>query len=132
MVDPRNRYSHINLNLNLVLAFAVVLLGVATLSPQVSPAAQASKGAPPVVDGETQLFPGYPRQFDGAGHIDRMGDQEIVISDELLRLPSGADLHTPNSRNASKSRFAEGDYVGYRLDESGAIESLWLLKKGKR
>jgi hypothetical protein len=86
----------------------------------------------PVVDGETRLYPGYPLQFDGVGPIDRIGEHEIVVGDDLRALPSGADLHTPNSRHAGKSRFEVGDYVGYQLDESGAIESLWLLQKGKR
>jgi hypothetical protein len=102
------------------------------LLPASAMADQKSRQKLPVVDGETQLFPGYPRLFDGYGHIDRMGEKEIVIGDDLRPLPSRAELHTPRSSNAGIGRFAVGDYVGYQLDDSGAIESLWLLQKGKR
>jgi hypothetical protein len=113
-----------------VLAIAMVFLA---LSPVNSVCAgQDDRGALPRVDGETQLFPGYPLQFDGLGHIDRIAEREIVVDDDLRALPSGADLHTPHSSHASRGRFAVGDYVGYQLDDKGAISSLWLLKKGKR
>lgn len=124
----RDRYSR-----NAILiGFAIALLGMGILLPTTVLAGQGSKNNLPVVDGETQLFPGYPLQFDGVGHIDRMGDKEIVIGDDLRSLPARAALHTPRSSSAGIGRFAVGDYVGYQLDDEGAIESLWLLQKGKR
>lgn len=122
------RYTRIGM----IVGLAIAVLAIGILLPETTLAGQRSTSDPPVVDGETQLFPGYPRQFDGVGFIDRIGEKEIVVDDGLRALPSGADLHTPKSSHASRSRFAEGDYVGYQLDEAGAIESLWLLKKGKR
>jgi hypothetical protein len=116
----------------MVVGLAIALLTTGTLLPQTTLAGQKADKNLPVVDGETQLFPGYPRQFDGVGHIDRIGEKEIVVDDDLRALPSGADLHTPHSSHASRGRFAVGDYVGYQLDDKGAISSLWLLKKGKR
>lgn len=124
----RDRYSRIGI----VLGLAIALLGMGTLLPEAALAGQNSNDKLPVVNGETQLFPGYPLQFDGVGHIDRMGEAEIVIGDYLLTLSSGTDFHTPRSSHASIGRFAEGDYVGFQLDDAGAIESLWLLQKGKR
>lgn len=124
----RNRYSRIGI----VIGIAIALLGIGTIIPDATLAGQNSKRNLPVVDGETQLFPGYPRQFDGYGLIDRIGEKEIVVSDSLRPLPSRAALHTPRSSSAGIGRFAVGDYVGYQLDDEGAIESLWLLQKGKR
>ena len=128
MRKEKLRYSRIGMVVGLLIA----LLGMGILFPPTPSAGQGSKNGLPVVDGETQLFPGYPRQFDGAGFIDRLGEKEVVIGDILLPLPSSAQLHTPRSSSASISRFAEGDYVGYQRDDSGAIESLWLLQKEKR
>jgi hypothetical protein len=116
-----------------VIGLTVALLGAGSAFPTEAVfAGEQQERELPRVDGETQLFPGYPYRFDGHGIVDRVGEEEIVISDELLPLPSGADLHTPRGGNAGIGRFAEGDYVGYQLDESGAIESLWRLQKGKR
>ncbi|MDJ0783925.1 MAG: hypothetical protein QNJ22_18280 [Desulfosarcinaceae bacterium] len=112
------------------LAIVVLCLGIGMTVP--AWADQDDKRDLPLVDGETQLFPGYPLQFDGVGTIDRLGGKEIVISDDLLHLPSRAELHTPNNSRAGIGRFDEGDYVGYQLDEDRNIESLWLLQKGKR
>ena len=117
---------------SLIGMLTIALAGIVALLPASAMADKTSKGDLPLVDGETQLFPGYPRHFDGVGHIDRIGQKEIVISDDLRVLSSGADLHTPRSSSAGIGRFAVGDYVGYQLDDSGAIESLWLLQKGKR
>ena len=111
---------------------AIVVACLALIPADRALAGQRDKQDLPRVDGETRLYPGYPLQFDGVGCIDRIGENEIVVDDDLRRLPSGADLHTPSSRHASKGRFSVGDYVGYQLDADGAIESLWLLKKGKR
>jgi hypothetical protein len=122
------RYERIGMIVGLVIA----VLATSTFLPETTLAGQRADKDLPVVDGETQPFPGYPRQFDGVGFIDRIGDVEIVIDDGLQKLPSSADLHTPRSSHAGKGRFKVGDYVGFQLNEEGAIESLWLLKKGKR
>jgi hypothetical protein len=111
---------------------AITLMCLALLPTDRALAGQRDRQDLPRVDGETRLYPGYPLQFDGVGRIDRIGENEIVVGDDLRRLPSSASLHTPNSSHAGKGRFAKGDYVGYQLDTDGAIESLWLLKKGKR
>jgi hypothetical protein len=116
----------------LIKVLAVTMVCLALLPANSVWAGQDNRREWPVVDGETRLYPGYPLQFDGVGPIDRIGERDIVVGDDLRSLPSGADLRTPNSRHAGKSRFEVGDYVGYQLDESGAIESLWLLQKGKR
>ena len=129
MRKNRNRLAH----LALIFGLTIALLGAGPLLPnQPLFAAEQTQRELPRVDGETRLYPGYPYQFDGIGIIDRIGEEELVVSDELLILPIDADLHTPRSSSASKSSFGEGDYVGYQLDESGAIQSLWLLQKGNR
>jgi hypothetical protein len=117
----------------LIIGLAVIFFGAGIPFPTgAALAGEKQKQELPKVDGETRLYPGYPYRFDGVGMIDRVGEAELVVSDKLLMLSSGVDLHTPGSSHASIGRFAEGDYVGYQLDTDGAIESLWLLKKGKR
>jgi hypothetical protein len=129
MRKKKNRLSH----LSLIIGHSVVLLGAGVPFPTETVfSGEQQERKLPRVDGETQLYPGYPYRFDGAGIIDRLVETEIVISDVLLVFSSGVDLHTPRSSSAGIGRFEVGDYVGYQLDESGAIESLWLLQKGKR
>lgn len=122
----------INVRNGIIVMLLSAILGIGCFAiPTITLAGQSIKDKLPIVDGETQLFPGYPLHFDGVGHIDRIGKKEIVISDDLLFLPSQADLRTPRSRSANVRSFQEGDYVGYQLDGSGAIKSLWLLHKGQ-
>jgi hypothetical protein len=70
----------------------------------------------------------YPEKFDGIGRIDRLGEDQIIIDDGTKRLASGVSFATPSSQYAGREPFRVGTTVGYVLNRSGEIQSLWLLK----
>jgi len=71
----------------------------------------------------------YPKKFDGEGYIDRIAKDEIVIDDCGYRFSRFVRYATPTRKNAVRSRFRAGDFVGYITNSKHEIESLWLLKK---
>ena len=120
--------------------FTVTICGIMTavmlLAPGINPCADAESrrmGGSAVTNvSDNPLYPGYPEDFDSIGRLDRIADEEVVISDVLYRLSPSAAYHTPNHSNASPSRFHDGDYVGCLIDESGEIESIWLISRAER
>ena len=75
------------------------------------------------------VLPGhYPDKFDGTGHIDRIGDNEIVIDDSLYRISSFVKYHTPKTSNTSSGWFRAGDLVGFIKNSNNEIISLWLME----
>jgi hypothetical protein len=70
----------------------------------------------------------YPKGFDGYGRINRIGDEEIVISETRLKLSPGITYATPRSRHASKYAFQTDDLVAYLVNREREIVSLWLIK----
>jgi len=69
----------------------------------------------------------YPRGFDGYGIIDRINNNEVVISDSFIKLSPKVKLNTPRSKNTSDYHFTRGKSVAYLLNENREIESLWLI-----
>ena len=69
----------------------------------------------------------YPKGFDGYGRIDRIGDNEIVISDTQLKLARGITYATPTG-SGSKASFKARNLVGYIVNDKREIVSLWLIK----
>jgi len=75
------------------------------------------------------VLPGhYPGKFDGTGHIDRIGDNEIVIDDSLYKISPFVKYHTPGASNTSIGRFRAGDLVGFIKNSDNDVISLWLVK----
>lgn len=74
---------------------------------------------------------GYPDSFDGKGIIIafNLKNNHINISDISFYLSPRATFNTPTLLDASPGWFRKGQKVGYVLDDSGNIESLWLLKE---
>ena len=70
----------------------------------------------------------YPRGFDGYGVIDRLTDNEMVISDTFFKLSADVKYNTPRSSDTSDYYFKTGRSVAYLLNEDREIESLWLIK----
>jgi hypothetical protein len=70
----------------------------------------------------------YPEEFDGTGWLNRIGADEVVINDCLFRLSRFARYATPKKEKASRSQFRPGDFVGYVMNSTKEVESLWLLK----
>ena len=111
----------------------LVFIAASFLAPSIDGAARAENGAGvteipiesegPVDEENNPLF------FDGAGLIDRMNDKEVVINDMLFKLSASVAFHTMEFRNVSKNWFKAGEYVGYKLNPTGEINSMWLLKK---
>lgn len=120
--------------------FAVIICGSITavilFAPGISPCAgtesRRTGGSAVTVDGEKPLHPGYPVAFDNFGRMDRIADEEVVISDSLYRLSPAVTYHTPGHSNASRSRLHTGDYVGCLMNSDGEIESIWLIRGRQR
>jgi hypothetical protein len=108
----------------LILGFACV---DAALAQKSSPSAAPSLG-----DGETPLYNGYPKRFDGGGYIDRLSREVIVIDDSNYRLASEVTFNKPTSKNTSSSSFKEGDFVGILVNSNGEVVSVWLIQKRPR
>jgi hypothetical protein len=102
-----------------VLVLALFLLAIWVW---VNPAMASEPGGPPDY---------YPQKYDGAGRIDRLDGEEIVIDDGLLKLTSHSRFATPSSRHAGRGSFRVGSFVGYLLDSDGNVQSLWLLKPAR-
>jgi hypothetical protein len=78
---------------------------------------------------ESVLPKHYPDGFDGVGYINRIGEDEIVIDDSFHKLSPFVRYATPTRRNALRSQFRAGDFVGYIKNSKHEIESLWVLKQ---
>ncbi|UCG13139.1 MAG: hypothetical protein JSU72_01195 [Deltaproteobacteria bacterium] len=69
----------------------------------------------------------FPEEFDGKGRIDRVGQDEFVIADKLLKFSFGVRFHTQTRRNVSRYNFSEGDFVGYLKNERNELVAVWKL-----
>jgi hypothetical protein len=70
----------------------------------------------------------FPNGFDGYGLLQRIGDGEVVIDDQLLKLSPIIEYHTPISMNASRAYFRPGVLVGFLRNSENEIVSLWLIE----
>ncbi len=68
-------------------------------------------------------------KFDGAGVVDRITSQEVVIDDYLYRLASGIAYKYRDGRLASAANFPVGTQVWFVLSPRKTIKSLW--KEGR-
>ena len=100
----------------------VLALGWVMMWAWSSPGMASEPGGPPDY---------YPQKYDGAGRIDRLDGEEIVIDDGLLMLTSHSRFATPSSRYAGRGSFRVGSFVGYLLDSDRKVQSLWLLKPAR-
>ena len=73
----------------------------------------------------------YPNGFDGFGRIDRIATDEVVIDDTLIPLSPYISYHTPEEKDAPSYLFVPGSLVGFIKNSENAIESLWLIEKGR-
>ena len=71
----------------------------------------------------------YPDKFDGTGRIDRIAKDEIVIDDCWYGFSPFVKFATPKRKDASRSGFRPGDFVGYTINPKKQIIFLWLLKQ---
>ena len=71
--------------------------------------------------------PGTNVEFSGAGTIDRLATDEIVVNDTLLKLSDDIIYYAKDGSPGSASNFHLGSYVGYLLNSQGKIVSLWKI-----
>lgn len=110
------------------LKIALVILGVCVLITQMTLPWSVSH-AQQRVKPEVVLPDYYPDGFDGYGRIDRVGNGEIVIDEELWRLAPDVEYYSPGGPDPTGVPFDEGDLAGYLLNEEKKIMSLWLIVK---
>lgn len=79
-------------------------------------------------DPERALPVYYPEQFNAIGSIDRIGEDEIVISDILYRFSFTVTYHTLTKMYAPKELFSTGSRVGVMIDPKHEVTFLWLLE----
>jgi hypothetical protein len=104
-----------------------LVLGVAAM------VAYAGPGYGAAYLSEERVLPShYPQEFDGLGHIDRIGKNEIVVDDSLHTLASSVTYATATSKHGSSSDFRVGDYVGFVINSEKQITSIWMITKGNR
>lgn len=70
----------------------------------------------------------YPERFSGAGCIDSLTKNRIVIDDRSLKLSPDASFHTLKSQFASRTRFGVGMRVGFIRNSQQKIESVWYIQ----
>lgn len=115
----------------------LMLLAITLMGPAAAGTAQAKKNKRPVktaraVVPEKPIYAGYPLSFSGRGHIDRIGDGEIVIDDGLFKVNSAVSFNKPNQLGTSLSKFSVGERIGFIVDKNGTLKSVWQLKTKKK
>ncbi len=111
-----------------MLTMAVLMAGLLILPLAPGTAAGKRKNVVP----EKALYPGYPLAFSARGHIDRIGDGEIVIDDGLFKVGPNVRFNRPNQLGTAMKNFSAGERVGFIVDKKGNLKSVWLLKKKRR
>jgi len=105
--------------LGLILALSLCICGVAVQSD-----ASPAQG----IDTQRMSLPDYyPKWLDGSGHIDRIGEEDIVIDDHHFLFAKRVRCATLKNPHVKKSRLSEGALVGFVTNDKGEIVSLWTL-----
>ena len=67
----------------------------------------------------------------GAGTIDQITDNKVVINDSLFKMALGVKFYTNSKMNsyARRSRFKKGTHVGYEINKNGEVIAIWLERK---
>ena len=67
----------------------------------------------------------------GAGRVDRMAADEIVINDKLRRFAPDVVVYAQPNLDIPGSWVKAGDTVGFRLNADREITELWVLEERK-
>lgn len=65
--------------------------------------------------------------FDGAGKIDRIDPEVVVIGDRLYPLSGSVRYRSARGDSISASHIKAGRYVGYRFNAQREIREIWLM-----
>ena len=83
--------------------------------------------------GEWKLPSHYPDGFDGFGclmSIDQgMAPEKTVIDDSQKKLSPELTFHTPDGSNMPLAYIVPNSLVGYILNDSNQIVSIWLISE---
>ncbi len=111
-----------------MLALTVLISGLFILPFANGSAARQRKK----VVSEKAIYTGYPLDFSARGHIDRIGNGEIVIDDGLFKVDASVRFNRPNQLGTAMKSFSVGERVGFIVDKKGKLRSVWLLKKKRK
>lgn len=79
--------------------------------------------------GEWKLPSHYPDGFDGYGCLMQISQSKVVIDDSRKMLSPEVTFHTPDGNNMPREYITTNSIVGYMLDSSNRIVSLWLVRE---
>ena len=79
--------------------------------------------------GEWKLPAHYPDGFDGYGCLMKITQSKVVIDDSQKKLSPEVTFHTPDGNNMPREYITANSIVGYMLDSSSRIVSLWLVRE---
>ncbi len=111
-----------------MLALTALISGLLILPLATGTAARQPKKVSP----EKPIYTGYPLDFSARGHIDRIGDGEIVIDDGLFTVDANVRFNRPNQLGTAMKNFSVGERVGFIVDKKGRLRSVWLLKEKRK
>ncbi len=70
---------------------------------------------------------GYPLGFDGAGRLEKILNDSVLINDMRIKLSKTVTFNTQTAKDVSRASFFPGAFVGYLMNPENEIISLWLL-----
>jgi hypothetical protein len=79
--------------------------------------------------GEWKLPPHYPDGFDGYGCLMSIDKEKVVIDDSQKPLSPELTYHTPEGNNMPVELITVNSLVGYMIDKSNQIISIWLVQE---
>ncbi|MBU0993776.1 MAG: hypothetical protein KJ737_14880 [Proteobacteria bacterium] len=68
--------------------------------------------------------PGYQNN----GHVLRVGEDEIVVDDHLIKLAKQVNYHAPDGGALISKQMHEGAYIGFNLNDQKEITDIWIIK----
>lgn len=110
----KKKLDFIFIGVALFLVIQAIFLGLAYAQERVKP--------------EIALPKHYPNGFDGYGLLQRIGNGEVVIDDQLLKLSPTIKYHTSTRMDASGAYFRPGVLAGFLRNSENEIVSLWLIE----
>jgi hypothetical protein len=65
--------------------------------------------------------------FDFVGHIDRVGEDELVIDDRLMKFSDSTKYFSQTNGKAYRSHFRKGIKVRYNINDNKEITAIGLV-----
>ena len=84
---------------------------------------------PSVEYSEESVNIGTDMEFSDTGTIDRIGADEIVIDDRLIKIDPDVNFFSATGEYILKSDLKTGNVAGYLLNSKNEIKYLWKIKE---